>query len=325
MPGPLDPGRPRGSAAGARPRVVPSVLPFVSVVVPTCGRAAALRACLEALSRQDYPPERYEVVVVDDGGDPAAEASTAAGPAGPRTRLLRQPNAGPAAARNAGARVVAGEILAFTDDDCVPDRGWLSALVDALARAPEALCGGTTANALERNVCAAASQAIVDVALDRLHARGSDLRFFPSNNLALRADRYAAIGGFDPSFRTAEDRELADRWLRSGRELVRVPGAKVEHRHDLSFAGFWRQHFGYGRGAFRYHRARARRGAPPFVPDLALYASVFRRPFAQPRMRRAVATVALFAVWQLANTAGYLRERFVRDRALPRPLNCSRR
>jgi hypothetical protein len=204
---------------------------------------------------------------------------------------------------------------------CAPE----DATLDALARAPEALCGGTTANALERNVCAAASQAIVDVALDRLHARGSDLRFFPSNNLALRADRYAAIGGFDPSFRTAEDRELADRWLRSGRELVRVPGAKVEHRHDLSFAGFWRQHFGYGRGAFRYHRARARRGAPPFVPDLALYASVFRRPFAQPRMRRAVATMALFAVWQLANTAGYLRERFVRDRAPPRPLNCSRR
>lgn len=315
MPGPYDPERAGGLSRGPRRDEVGAAAPAVSVVVPTCGRPRELARCLEALARQDYPRDRYEVVVVDDGSDPPVAPWTDPAGSGLRVRWLRQPNAGPAAARNAGARAAAGEILAFTDDDCVPAPGWIAALADALGRSPGALCGGDTVNALERNPYAAASQTIVEVALEHLHARGSDLRFFPSNNLALRADRFAAIGGFDASFRTAEDRELADRWLRAGGALVRVPAARVEHRHDLTLAGFWRQHYGYGRGALRYHRARSRRGAPPFVPDLVHYARVFGRPCATKPTHRAAVTVALLCVWQLANAAGYVRERWSEDRA----------
>ena len=304
--GPCDAARSRLSVDdGARPEDA-SAWPSISVVIPTFGRPRELHACLDAMAKLDYPRERYEIVVVDDGSDPPVGPSADAAASGLRMHWLRQENAGPAAARNAGARVATGEILAFTDDDCKPASDWLSAIVAALAREPRGLCGGTTTNALERNAFSEASHAIVDVALEHLHAGVDDLRFFPSNNLALRADGFAAIGGFDASFRTAEDRDLCDRWLRAGRPLVPAPAATVEHRHVLSLASFWRQHFGYGRGAYRLHRARSRRGAPQFVPDFACYAKVFRRPVAAKRPGAAVAAVALMCVWQIANVSGFL-------------------
>jgi len=317
---PGDAARARGPVErGTRPGSE-AARPSISVIVPTFGRPRELRECLDAIARLDYPRDRYEVVVVDDGSNPPVEPWADAAAPGLRVRWLRQENAGPAAARNAGARAAAGEILAFTDDDCRPASDWLPAFAAALSREPRALCGGTTTNALEDNACSVASHAIVDVAVDHLHAGGDDLRFFPSNNLALRADGFAAIGGFDASFRTAEDRDLCDRWLRAGRPLVRAPAAKVEHRHVLSLGGFWRQHFGYGRGAYRLHRARSRRGAPPYVPDLGCYAKVFRRPVSAGRPGVAVGALALLCVWQLANAAGFLWEAAVgeRRRAPPR-------
>ena len=80
-------------------------LPFCSVIVPTRARPRHLAGCLSALRALDYPPERLEVIVMDDvEGD------------------------GPAAARNRAAEGARGELLAFTDDDCRPVRGWLRAL-----------------------------------------------------------------------------------------------------------------------------------------------------------------------------------------------------
>ena len=100
--------------------------PAISVVVPTRDRPAALGACLAALDGQTFD-EPLEVVVVDDGSD-AADWIAGIVARHPNARLVRQRGAGPAAARNAGARQAGGETLCFTDDDCVPQmtgsRNW---------------------------------------------------------------------------------------------------------------------------------------------------------------------------------------------------------
>lgn len=82
--------------------------PRFSVIVPGHGRPGPLAACLRALARQDYPADRYEVIVVDDGSEPPLGPGDADDP---RVRWLRQPHAGPAAARNAGAATARGELL----------------------------------------------------------------------------------------------------------------------------------------------------------------------------------------------------------------------
>ena len=88
----------------------------VSIVIPTYGRPDQLAACLDSLEALDYPRDRFEVIVVDDGSpQPLPPYGGAL-----RVTLVRQAHAGPAAARNTGAAASRGRWLAFTDDDCRP-------------------------------------------------------------------------------------------------------------------------------------------------------------------------------------------------------------
>jgi GT2 family glycosyltransferase len=190
----------------------------------------------------------------------------------------------------------------------VPAPDWLRELARAFAHSPRALVGGHTVNALSDNLYATASQAIVQAAHESFLAGHSRLQFFASNNLALPADLYWTVGGFDPAFRTSEDRDLCDRCARAGFALVHAPAAVIYHRHTLTLAGFWRQQFGYGRGAYRFHRARVKRGAGPFRPEISFYLNVLRYPFAGGGHRRRISLAMLFVLWQIANAAGFLWE-----------------
>src|SRR5262245_58451428 len=126
-----------------------------SVVIPTHNRPRELAGCLRALADLHYPRDRYEVVVVDDGSRAPPEAIVASFRPWLDLVLLSRPHAGPGAARNAGVSRARGEYLAFTDDDCLPDPNWLTALGDRLAGSPGALVGGRTVNALPGNRYAA--------------------------------------------------------------------------------------------------------------------------------------------------------------------------
>lgn len=281
-------------------------LPLFSIIVPTHNRPRELRACLGAMAKLDYPKSCFEVIVVDDGSEPALDPANS-NELGDRITWLRQPNAGPAAARNAGAAKAQGRYLAFTDDDCRPAPGWLSGFARAFQQAPQALVGGCTTNGLPGNIYSTTSQVIVEAARAYFIETHSTFQFFASNNLALPADLFRAMGGFDVSFRTSEDRDLCDRWVREGYSLAYAPHAVVQHRHELTLAGFWRQHFGYGKGASHFHRVRARRGAEPFRPELSFHRKVFRYSLAHEE--RMLSLTALLFVWQVANTAGYLWQR----------------
>jgi GT2 family glycosyltransferase len=257
------------------------------------------------LARLDYPESSFEVIVVDDGSEPPLDATDFYGLDG-RATWLRQSNAGPAAARNAGAEKAQGQYLAFTDDDCIPDPGWLNGFARAFQQAPHALVGGCTTNALPGNIYSAVSQMIVNAAMDYFLTTHSTFQFFASNNVALPADLFRTVGGFDVSFRTSEDRDFCDRWLREGYRLFYAHDAVIQHRHELTLAGFLRQHFGYGKGANRFHRARARRGAEPFRPELSFYRNVCQYSFAHDE--RILSVAALLFLWQAANAAGYLSQ-----------------
>jgi GT2 family glycosyltransferase len=161
--------------------------------------------------------------------------------------------------------------LAFTDDDCRPAPDWLSTLGVRFAGAPDHAVGGRTLNALPDNRYSAASQLLIDYLYAYYNANGGLARFFASNNVALPRDRFHAVGGFDDRWPLAggEDRELCDRWLQGGHGMLYAPEAVVYHAHPLTLRTFCRQHFNYGRGAYYYHRARARGGGgrAPVVPQ----------------------------------------------------------
>jgi GT2 family glycosyltransferase len=282
-----------------------------SVIIPTYQRAASLVGCLEALARASTAREEYEVIVVDDGGSAALEDTVAPFRERMAVRLLRQANAGPAAARNTGAAQARGRFLAFTDDDCIPAADWLDALGGPLRAVPHRLVGGRVRNALTTNPYSSASQTIIDLVYAYYNANPLRARFFASNNMALPAEPFRALGGFSPSFRTSEDRDLCDRWLGAGYPLAYAPDAVVDHAHELTLRAFWRQHLGYGRGAFRFYRAHAQRSAADSTLGSGFYVAMLRRLPGMLRglpVGRAMVLAGLLGMWQVANLVGFASE-----------------
>jgi glycosyltransferase involved in cell wall biosynthesis len=280
--------------------------PFFSVIVPTYNRAEQLAECLRALACLDYPRDRFEVIVVDDGSRRPLEPILAPWRDQLDLRLLTQANGGPALARNTGAARARGEFLAFTDDDCAPAPPWLGAMSDRFATTPTHAVGGRTVNALTANPYSRTSQAIMEVVY--AHYNAGSPRFFATNNVAFPAAGFRVIGGFDASFRTAEDRDLCDRWLHHGFRMSYAPDAVVYHAHRLTLGGLLWQHFGYGRGAYRFHQARARRGSGRFRIELGFYGRLVGHPLTLPPDRGSLVLAGLLAVALAANTAGLFWE-----------------
>jgi GT2 family glycosyltransferase len=289
--------------------------PFISIIVPTYNRPAQLTACLESISCLDYPADRFELIVVDDGGHAPLEPVLSPFCGRIELTLLSQRNSGPGVARNNGAARAKGEFLAFTDDDCIPDASWLKALAARFAKTPDHAIGGRTINALRGNLYSTASQAIMEYVYAYYNADPSHARFFASNNLAMPADLFNGIGGFDTGWPLAasEDRELCDRWLHYGHRMIYAPEAIVYHSHSLTLRSFSRQHFNYGRGAFRFHQMRARRGSGPFKPELQFHLNLLRYPFRKEYSQR---VLLMLLLWQLANTAGFFAE-LIKSRRQP--------
>ena len=291
-----------GDAGGRSGAAGPA--PTWTVVVPTHGRPEDLSRCLAALQRLDVDPRDAEVVVVDDGGTPAAAPVVAAVPGPLPVRVHRQDNAGPASARNTGARLARGRRLAFTDDDCAPARGWLAALGAALDAEPAALVGGPTVNALHDDPWAEATQQLVS------HLTGDPdaPAFLPTCNLAVARDAFVTSGGFDESFPSAagEDRAFCDAWQDAGRPLRWCADARVEHAHHLSARRFWRQHAGYGRAARAVHasrRAAGRRDGRPAGP--AFHVALLARPVRTLPPGRRAGVVGRLLVAQAATAVGW--------------------
>lgn len=280
------------------------------MVIPTFRRPGPLRRCLEALAASAHPRDRLEVVVVDDGGGLAADLLVGL-PPDLTFRLESQPNRGPASARNVGARVATGTVVAFTDDDCRPRPAWIPELAAALQAEPAALVGGQVVNGLSDNLCAQASQDLVSF-LYSYFPRGRALRpFFTSNNLAGRRDAFLGMGGFDPTFRfsAGEDRDFAERWAGQVGPLRHLPAAIVDHYHDLTLRRFIRQHHYYGRGAAHLaRRRRLRDEGPPRPEPLGFYAEMLSYPVRHHPGGRGMLLAGLVALSQVAGLTGMAME-----------------
>ena len=285
-----------------------------SIIVPTYDRPAQLDACLRSMRNLRYDRDRFEVIVVDDGGRaPVASIVDRSVSAGLNVHVRVAPHAGPGAARNVGAASARGRFLAFTDDDCLVDPKWLTGLAEALRERPDDLIGGRTVNALPKNPYSVASQLIVDAVYAHFNAAPNRPRFFASNNIGVARARFLAIGGFDEGWKVVacEDRDLCDRWSHHGGQLTYAPAAIIGHAHAHQLWSYCRQYFGHGRGALHYHRLRRQRGSGRLLDDLEFHTNVRNwlvQPFQAAIGVRPVRLAALLGLWQIANATGYAFE-----------------
>jgi cellulose synthase/poly-beta-1,6-N-acetylglucosamine synthase-like glycosyltransferase len=283
--------------------------PLFSVVVPTYDCPQPLRSCLEGLTALKFPRDQFEVIISDDGSPMAMEPVAA--PFRDRLRLIvvTHPNRGPGAARNRGADRAQGTYLAFIDSDCIPAPDWLAALASRFAQTPDHLICGGIVNALPANPFSATTQLIVTSVHEYYARQREGERFFNSTNIAVPAERFRKLGGFDESLLTSEDYDLCHRWQHAGYEMTHAPEALVYHAHVLTFASFCRQHFRYGRGLFHCRLRIARRTGKPFKGERAgFYLRLLRFPLTRGQGSRGWLHALLVALSQAATAGGVLRE-----------------
>lgn len=282
-----------------------SQVPDLSVVVPTYCRPDLLARCLAALGRQTLAADRYEIIVCDDGPSAAARSvvddAVAVMPGGPRVHYLEITRTqGPAAARNRGWRRANAPLIAFTDDDTVPDPDWLKAGLQAMSRGADAVTGRIEMPLPERPS---------DIELD---AAGLTRAEFVTANCFIRREALEAAGGFDERFSMAwrEDSDLHFTLLEQGRRIDRAHDALVVHPlRDMRFAAgigmqkkvmfdvlLYRKHP-------KLYRQRVR-PAPPWlyltISALLALACVFALAGSM------AAAAALFAAWAVATLAFFL-------------------
>ncbi len=197
--------------------------PVVSVVIATYQRPEMLRSTLEALAAPQGLPGPFEVIVVDDAsGDATTEVLRSLEASYPWLRHVSQErNGGPAKARNRGWREARAEFVAFTDDDCVPQPGWLAALMRAAAGA-DLVQGRTVPDPAARDAWGPFSRAVETVGISG---------YYETCNMLYRRDTLERAGGFDETFRMAygEDCDLALRVLDAGGTEALAEDALVHH------------------------------------------------------------------------------------------------
>jgi glycosyltransferase involved in cell wall biosynthesis len=216
---------PAVSVGDAQPAGEP--VPAVSVVVSTYNRPARLAALLAALREQALARDRFEVIVVDNGSGP--ETGRLLEDEMDRRDLwlhvVRHPvTRGPAGGRNSGWRLARAPVVAFTDDDCRPERDWLSAIVQAAGRHPAAIIQGRTVPDPEDPRSVELFSHTITV--DRLGPQ------YETCNIAYPRALLQALGGFDESFGlrpAGEDTDLAWRAIERGAEAVLAAEAVVRH------------------------------------------------------------------------------------------------
>lgn len=280
-----------------------------TVIIPTLGRPVQLVKALRALARQLPVPGGFEVLEVDDGGDPPLVERALREDSGSDCRVVRMPNGGPAAARNFTSRQARGRLLIFTDDDCEPEPSWLQGLVarHAESEAPR-IIGGRTVNRLLSNPFAATSQNISTIGYAYQNSDPEQARFFASNNLSIPRREYERLGGFNERFRTAEDRDLCDRWRCSGKTMADTPKCVVLHSHRMGLTGFWRQHFAYGRGAYRFHAEHRKRQAGDGIVSWPYYRALLASMWPLRGLHATPALAFALGVSQVANLFGFVWE-----------------
>jgi glycosyltransferase involved in cell wall biosynthesis len=289
-----------------------------SIIIPSYNRPRQLGRCLTSLAQLNYPRDQFEVIVVDDGSvQPVAEV-TRGFLEQLQLKTLRQENAGPARARNFGAECANGEVLAFLDDDCTPDRDWLSQLDVAAVRHPGCLLGGKATNGCRDNIFAETNQRLLDTLTAWFICNNSPLQFFASNNLAVPAVHFRQLGGFDPNFPLAggEDRDFCARWLGSGRRLISTPDAHIDHFHPQTVHSYLKMHFRYGRGAARLHRLR--QSSPLRLANKGLYKHLL---FTFARGNSRFTASVLLILSQLATVSGFVYEARELRHDKPTPLS----
>ncbi len=209
----------------------------VSVVIPAYQAAKTISSCLDALHDQDVD-QPFEIIVVDDGSKDGTtdlvEKSCA--------HAIRHPQSkGPSAARNSGIKAANGEIICFTDADCMPKKDWVRQMLVPFED-PEIVGAKGVYRTKQKEIVARFVQIEYEDKYDLLRTQ-DNINFIDTYSAAYRKEILLANGGFDEQVFFVEDQELSFRLASRGYQMMFQPAATVYHLHSDSISSYLRKKF----------------------------------------------------------------------------------
>lgn len=293
-------------------------LPDISIIIPVYNDPEGIRTTLESLTTQTLRPDRYEIIVVDNGSTDETrsvveEFGTSNGP----VRLLVESEVqGSYAARNRGIEAAHGEVIAFIDADMSTDPDWLERAVEAVesADADYLACDVELYPETGSETLVGKYNRLTDLDVERLL---NQLQFAPTCSLIVRHSLIDDIGQFDSRFRSSGDLEFGNRVFDSGRTLHYAPDIKLYHPERASLRALLKKSHRIGRGKVELHRyyperygSVLRRVANPLVylPPSPAYLRTSISNWEELRLSEQVAFYGLAYATQLSKAMGQLHE-----------------
>lgn len=226
--------------------------PSVSVIVPVLNASSYIEDCIISLISQDFPKDQYEIIIVDNGSkddtiDILSEYRE-------YVTILSENKKGSYAARNKGISVSKGEIIAFTDADCIADRNWLKGSYTGFVSKDIGCVVG--------NVKSYPGKSLIEIYSKNKgilsQKVGLDSKFLPygqTANVAFRKDVFEKIGNFDNGLLSGGDADISWRMqIMTKYKLIYNDNSIIEHRHRTSFKGLFWQQFRYGFGRMSLYK-----------------------------------------------------------------------
>ncbi|MDV2495081.1 MAG: glycosyltransferase [bacterium] len=218
--------------------------PFVSVIIPVLNGERTIRECLVSLLKMDYPQERREILVVDNGSTDSTAEIVKSFP----VRYLREERRGASYARNRGIEASTGEIVAFIDADCTVTTLWLRELVQGFDAEDVGVVGGELVAYPPKT----SAERYFAMRKPLWHTRTINYPISPwflSGNTAFRREVFDQVGLFDPQFVACEDIDYSWRFFQNKNfKLIYRSKAVVFHRHRLTTWELFKQYRRYGLG-----------------------------------------------------------------------------
>ncbi len=237
--------------------------PTISIIIPVKNRPKDIGECLAALVVLDYPKDKAEIIVVDDG----STDSTGKVIQTFDVRAIHSPKSrGVSACRNLAARSAHGDLLAFTDSDCVPHPHWLKDLSPYFYDERVGIVGGYVSNFYSRSTLDRYEEVKSSLNIGPLPFRVEEdplsKAYVPSCNLIIRKKAFLEAGGFQEDLTVGEDVDLCWRTRELGYHLLYIPRGKIEHKHRNDLIHMLARRYDYGTSEatlFRMHKDKRKR------------------------------------------------------------------
>lgn len=215
--------------------------PYVSIVVPALNAENTIKKCIESLIRQNYSKNLYEIIIVDNGS--TDKTSNILGKFPKDITVLIEPVKGSYRARNTGILHAKGDIILFTDSDCVAGKNWITSMVSSFKSDKVKIVGGSVKALAKDNFL----QKYCDIFC---HSQEYyfKIRKFAASNMGIRKKLFVKSGLFKESLFSGGDFELCSRLIKNDIEIAYNPTALVYTKYSSSFWVFFKKSFFYGKG-----------------------------------------------------------------------------